>query len=378
MYGIGIMSGTSIDSVDTVLVEIKGFGLSTSLQVIGYNEYPINKDLKRRILHVIHENINLKELAVLNLEIGDYYVEACKVLLEKLDFPKEKLDYIACHGQTVLHDIGKIDNRSVTMQIGESSLLANAFNVEVINDFRIMDLINNGQGAPLVPYSEYILYAKDNENICLNNLGGISNVTLLVGTDLNRVRAFDTGPANMMINYATSYFYDEEFVQGGNHCANGVVDNELLSELMSNKFISKEPPKSTGRIDFGEEYTEKIIQKYHHLNPDDIIATFTMFVAKSIKINYEQFILRDTNINKIILGGGGVLNRSLVKMIKDQFKGIEVLTQEDIGFDSNSKEAVAFAILGNETIHNNPSNVLGATGASKQVVLGKITPVKKE
>lgn len=377
MYGIGIMSGTSLDGVDTVLVEIENHGINTKLKVIEYNEYPMPASTRMKIKQVCDEkNSHVDLICSLNFEIGYLFVEAVKRLLEKANFNSSQLDFIATHGQTIYHiPFQRDDLISSTLQIGEPAILAYEFNTTVISNFRVMDMAAKGQGAPLVPYSEYILYSEKGKNIALQNIGGIGNVTLLnEDLDIDHIEAFDTGPGNMMINEACRLLYNQPFDHDGYHASQGHIIDEMLEELMNHPYMNKLPPKSTGREEFGENYVKELIEKYNGYDKNDYIKTFTYFTAKSIEYHYRRDIMSKCHLDKVIVGGGGSHNQTLMKMIKALLYDIEVYTQDEIGYSSDAKEAIAFAILGNETLHQHFSNVKSATGAMHNVVLGNITP----
>lgn len=377
MYGIGIMSGTSLDGVDTVLVEIENHGINTKLKVIEYNEYPMPASTRMKIKQVCDEkNSHVDLICSLNFEIGYLFVEAVKRLLEKANFNSSQLDFIATHGQTIYHiPFQRDDLISSTLQIGEPAILAYEFNTTVISNFRVMDMAAKGQGAPLVPYSEYILYSEKGKNIALQNIGGIGNVTLLnEDLDIDHIEAFDTGPGNMMINEACRLLYNQPFDHDGYHASQGHIIDEMLEELMNHPYMNKLPPKSTGREEFGENYVKELIEKYNGYDKNDYIKTFTYFTAKSIEYHYRRDIMSKCHLYKVIVGGGGSHNQTLMKMIKALLYDIEVYTQDEIGYSSDAKEAIAFAILGNETLHQHFSNVKSATGAMHNVVLGNITP----
>lgn len=377
MYGIGIMSGTSLDGVDTVLVEIENYGINTKLKVIEYNEYPIPASTRMKIKQVCDEkNSHVDLICSLNFEIGYLFVEAVKRLLEKANFNSSQLDFIATHGQTIYHIPFQRDNLiPSTLQIGEPAILAYEFNTTVISNFRVMDMAAKGQGAPLVPYSEYILYSEKGKNIALQNIGGIGNVTLLnEDLDIDHIEAFDTGPGNMMINEACRLLYNQPFDHDGYHASQGHIIDEMLEELMNHPYMNKLPPKSTGREEFGENYVKELIEKYNGYDKNDYIKTFTYFTAKSIEYHYRRDIMSKCHLDKVIVGGGGSHNQTLMKMIKALLYDIEVYTQDEIGYSSDAKEAIAFVILGNETLHQHFSNVKSATGAKHNVVLGNITP----
>lgn len=376
MYAIGIMSGTSMDGIDTVLVDIDGFHIETKVKVIGYNEYPMPLDMKEKIKKACDEKEScVDEICSLNFELGYLFVEAVKTLLKKCHISQEDISFIATHGQTIYHiPFSKNHLLPSTMQIGEPAVLAYELNTTVVSDFRVMDMAAGGQGAPLVPYSEYLLYSEPHQNIALQNIGGIGNVTLLVGQDIDAIQAFDTGPGNMMINEACRQLYHLEYDNQGKIAAKGHIIDELLDMLMHHPYMRKKPPKSTGREDFGENYVQHLLYCYKHEKAEDIVATLTYFTAKSIAYHYQRDILPYHSLDWVVIGGGGSHNLTLVNMIRQELSPIPVYTQDEMGYSSDAKEAIAFVIMGNETLHHHFSNVKSATGAKDYVVLGNITP----
>ncbi|MFR7591640.1 MAG: anhydro-N-acetylmuramic acid kinase AnmK [Longibaculum sp.] len=377
MYGIGIMSGTSLDGIDTVLVEIHGYGQNTKLNVIAYNEFPLQEELVEKIKKACSlEHSHSDLICSLNFELGYTFVEAVKALLQKANFPLDKVDYIASHGQTIFHIPEEKDGlQRSTLQIGEAAILAYELQTTVISNFRVMDMAAGGQGAPLVPYSEYILYSQPHKNIVLQNIGGIGNLTFLNGSlNIDDIFAFDTGPGNMMINEACHILYGLPYDDLGKIAKKGRVIDELLEELMNHPYMQKQPPKSTGREDFGEFFVKDILKRYNQHKKEDIITTFTMFTAKSISFHYQRDILTKYSIDEVLIGGGGSHNNTLIQFIKDELSPIPVYTQDEKGYSSDAKEAIAFAILGNETLNRHYSNVKSSTGASQYVILGQITP----
>lgn len=376
MLAVGLMSGTSLDGIDAALVEIKGSGINTKVNLLEFETFKIPSEIKNEIKKACLEDKSSVDLICsLNFKLGNLFADAVIDILNKANIDIEQLDYIASHGQTIYH-IPKDREGLVksTLQIGEASVIAYKTNTLVISNFRVMDMAANGEGAPLVPYTEYILYSEKEKGIALQNIGGIGNVTVLPESNLiDDIFAFDTGPGNMAIDEACNILFGIPYDKDGKIASSGVVNDEMLNELMKMKYIHEKPPKTTGREDFGQRFVEKVIDKYSELKSEDIIATLTMFTAKSISYNYKKFIIPNNKLEKVIIAGGGAHNKTLIRFIKEELEGVEVLIQEDLGFSSDAKEAIAFAVLGNETLNNNFSNVPSATGANEKVILGQIT-----
>ena len=377
MYAIGIMSGTSLDGVDAALVEIEGRGVDTKVRLVGFTTTEIPESIKNEIKQAVKPATGKVDLLCsLNFKLGYLFADATKAVCREADFPMEKVDFIASHGQTVWH-IPKPDGvfaRS-TLQIGEPAVIAYETGVKVVSNFRTMDVAAGGEGAPLVPYSEFVLYSSAGENVALQNIGGIGNVTLLPSSgNMADVFAFDTGPGNMIIDEMMQRLYSRPYDEGGQVAASGEVNQQMLTELMSHPYISMPLPKSTGREMFGEQFTVGLLEKWGALSSADLIATATAFTASTIAEAYRRFIIPKWPISRTVLGGGGAHNATLRRMLADELPDVEVTTQDEIGLSSDAKEAIAFAVMGNETLHGYPSNVCSATGASRHVILGNITP----
>lgn len=377
MLAIGLMSGTSLDGVDAALCEINGQGRNTEIKLLDFKTYEIEPELKEEIRCVIRNEVPTTDLiSSLNFKLGRLFSDAVRDLLCRNDLSGEDLAFVASHGQTIYH-IPKDTDRLVksTLQIGEPAVIAYDNHVDVISNFRTMDMAAGGEGAPLVPLSEIILYGQKDKTIALQNIGGIGNVTVIPkGQREEEVFAFDTGPGNMVIDEAMKLLYDRPYDRGGETALSGMVDEKLLDSLLNHPYLVMNLPKSTGREDFGEQYTQKVIEANTSMKREDLIATLTMFTARTISESYRRFIMKQYALDNVILGGGGAHNKALVSYLKELLPDMEVVTQEEVGLSSDAKEAIAFVILGNETYNRQYGNVVGATGAKEHVILGNITP----
>nr|QHV04299.1 anhydro-N-acetylmuramic acid kinase [Bacillus cereus] len=378
MYVAGVMSGTSLDGIDVALVHIDGSGVDSKVELIHFTTVPFCNDMKNDIQQALSiENSNVQLICSLNFKLGLRFANAVKKVCKEANFPLRQLDLIGSHGQTIYHqpqqDGGMIPS---TLQIGEPAIIAYETNTTVISNFRTMDMAAGGQGAPLVPYSEIILYRHQTKNRLLQNIGGIGNVTVIPSQLSEKsVIAFDTGPGNMVIDEVCQRLFQLSYDQNGNIAKQGVVVEEVLTYCMNHPFLKMNPPKSTGREQFGEEFVSELLKRFEKHSKENILTTVTRFTASSIVYHYKEFILPYYEIDEVILGGGGSYNDTLVEMIRHGLKEEKcaLFLQEDIGYSSEAKEAIAFAILANETYHRNPSNVPSATGAKESVVLGNIT-----
>lgn len=378
MYVAGVMSGTSLDGIDVALVHIDGSGVDSKVELIHFTTVPFCNDMKNDIQQALSiENSNVQLICSLNFKLGLRFANAVKEVCKEANFPLRQLDLIGSHGQTIYHqpqqDGGMIPS---TLQIGEPAIIAYETNTTVISNFRTMDMAAGGQGAPLVPYSEIILYRHQTKNRLLQNIGGIGNLTVIPSQLSEKsVIAFDTGPGNMVMDEVCQRLFQLSYDQNGNIAKQGVVVEEVLTYCMNHPFLKMNPPKSTGREQFGEEFVSELLKRFEKHSKENILTTVTRFTASSIVYHYKEFILPYYEIDEVILGGGGSYNDTLVEMIRHGLKEEKcaLFLQEDIGYSSEAKEAIAFAILANETYHRNPSNVPSATGAKESVVLGNIT-----
>ena len=376
MLAVGLMSGTSLDGVDTVLCEISGQDESTKVKQLYFKTYDIPESLRTKIRKCCsRELIPVDLICSLNFELGYLFADAVKSLCKDANVKLEDLSFIASHGQTIFHIPKAYDDYvPSTLQIGEAAIIANECKTKVISNFRVMDMAVGGEGAPLVPYSETLLYSEEDQAVALQNIGGIGNVTVLPKKgDTKKVIAFDTGPGNMMIDEAVRTFYGKKYDTDGYYARQGNLIPSLAAELKEHPYFNLEIPKTTGREMFGEHFTKSILEKYHSCEPNDLIHTFTWFTAYSIAYHYKKYLISEYGLKKCIIGGGGAYNSYLLELIRNEIPEVTVMTQEEHGFSSEAKEALAFVILGNQTYHRSPSNVPSATGAKKSVILGQIT-----
>ncbi|MCF7925048.1 MAG: anhydro-N-acetylmuramic acid kinase [Candidatus Izimaplasma sp.] len=375
---IGIMSGTSLDGIDAVLAEITGSFKQTNIKMLKALTFSYHKSLKHKIKTFLEsQTLSLSDICSVNFELAYQYAACVKKLCKESKISLKDIDYIASHGQTLYHINDESQTHiSSTLQLGDGSVLANLTNVTVISNFRSADIACDGKGAPLVPYADYVLFSHPKKTRLMQNIGGIANVTVLKQNGrLEDVIAFDNGPGNMMIDYAMTQLFNQPYDNFGQIAKQGNLSEKMLSALMCNPYFDKHPPKSTGRELFGDHVTQNILNQYQHINPEDIITTLTHFTAKTIANSYQTFI--DDDIDEVIVSGGGAYNKTLLALIQSYTKIKKVFTLEALDMSSDYKEALAFIILGNETLQHKPSNVPNATGAKKHTILGQISPVYK-
>jgi anhydro-N-acetylmuramic acid kinase len=377
---IGLMSGTSLDGVDAVLTQITGNGVDTKIKQLGFITYPFPKEMKKLILRNAELNGgNVTDICKLNFLVARVYVDAIKKLCQENKLPLRKIDLIGSHGQTI-HHLPKKEklfdyDTSSTLQIGDPSVIAKLTGILTIGDFRVADVALGGEGAPLVPYFDYIVFHSNKKNRALLNIGGISNITVLDKKGkVDDVIAFDTGPGNMLIDYLTKKYFDKDYDKDGKIARRGKIITELFNYLKQNDFfIERRPPKSTGREYYGKEFLSSLIKKFKKISHEDIIRTVTLFTAYGIYRNYEKFVKKETEISELFISGGGARNLKLVDDLKNYFgKKVKVKNVESLGISSDAKEAICFAVLANETISENETNIPRVTGASRKTILGKI------
>jgi len=367
----GLMSGTSADGVDVAVIDFDGRGV----RVVGFDMVRYSKKIRESIFKLFDPATSrVDEICRMNFFIGELFAEALITVCRKKKIKLDSIDLIGSHGQTIYHIPAK--PRS-TLQIGEPSVIAERTGIMTVADFRPRDIAAGGQGAPLVPYADWILFGDKRKTRALQNIGGIANVTFLpAGGGIGDILAFDTGPGNMIMDRLTSLITDhrQTYDAGGKLAARGRVLPSLLNQWMRKRYFKQKPPKSTGRELFGVQFTDEIYRQGREKGIDvcDLLATATAFTARSIGEAYRRFLPR--KVDEMILCGGGAWNLTLVEMLKNELPGTKVLNMSDFGINPDAKEAVSFGILAYATVHGMANNVPGATGAGKTVVLGKVIP----
>jgi anhydro-N-acetylmuramic acid kinase len=374
----GLMSGTSVDGVDVAVVDIT----KQKVKLCAFDVFPYPNALRKEILRLCNiESARLDNVCHYNFVLGKVFADAIVKLCNKSGIPLDSIDLLGSHGQTIYHNPrGKRYSKKTirsTLQIGEPSLIAQRTGVTTVADFRPRDMAAGGEGAPLVPYADYILFGRNRSSRAVQNIGGIANITFLPrGCKHDDIVAFDTGPGNMVIDGITRLISGNKrrFDSSGKMAARGTVNKRLLDEMLRHPFLRRRPPKSTGREEFGISFAQKIYKQAVEkgIANADIVATVTAFTAKSIAQAYSQFL--PTIPDEIILCGGGSRNDTLVEMLSSELPDAKMRSTDDFGISVDAKEAVSFAILAWATIKGLTNNVPGVTGAERPVVMGKIIP----
>lgn len=374
---IGLISGTSLDGVDAALVQIRGAGLATELQLRHFRSFPYPEGLREELLELSTAGKGrVDQLCRMNVLLGEIFADAALQLLASAGVSAGEVDLIGSHGQTV-HHLPAPEMRygyplRATLQLGEPAVIARRSGIVTVADFRPADLAAGGEGAPLVPYFDFLVFRSTAKTRVLLNLGGIANLTLLKrNAALEEVIAFDSGPANMVIDGLMRHFFQQDCDRDGAVAASGTVSRVLLDQLLQHPYFRKAPPKSTGREAFGKAYCEALIAAAPELSPHDLVATASELTVETVWRACRDFLASEP-LDELIVGGGGVKNKVIMQRLQARFAPAAVRTSDDFGIPYDAKEAVCFAVLANETVAGNGGNVPGATGAAERVVLGKI------
>lgn len=384
----GLMSGTSVDAIDVAVVEIEGHAAETSVHQLAFESFPYPRDLRLAIFDQFKpSSSSSQEICHLDFVLGEIFAKAVLETLARNSLVAEEVDLVGTVGQTIWHDPTGVDRETTvewiphpiatrsTMAIGQSAVIAERTGIITIGDLRVADVAAGGEGAPLVAYADWALLRSPDRNRCVQNIGGIGNVTWLpAGGAASDVIAFDTGPGNMildaLIEFATKGA--EQFDRDGTVAASGTVREELLEAWLGEPYFSLEPPKTTGRERFGTHYALRLIEESPGVSHEDRMATATALTARSIADAYERFIRPRGSIDEVIISGGGALNPVLVDMIRDALPRSTILLSEDVGLNNQSKEALSIAVIANDSLAGLPTNITGATGG-RPAILGKIS-----
>lgn len=376
---VGLMSGTSLDGIDAACIQISGEFPHVRIELLGFVTHGFAPALRERIMSVC-ENGRVEDLARLDVELGDVFADAVLKVLSACALRPDEIDVVGSHGQTVCH----LPDARATLQIGQSSIIAERTGRIVVSDFRTGDMAVGGQGAPLVPFIDWLLLRDSKVHRIVQNIGGIANLTWLrAGGTLDDVRAWDTGPGNMVIDQCVRIASGghQDYDEDGIRAAQGEVDEAWLYEHLQHPFFAKPAPKSAGREEFGRAFAIQFYEEglRRKLQPNDIIATATALTARSIGGAY-QTLWKEEKLDptqcEALIAGGGAYNPTLWRMLEVQTAPIRLRRMEELSMRSDAKEAIAFALLAHAAMLGVPNTVPHATGAERAVVAGKITPPK--
>ena len=392
---IGMISGTSVDGIDVALVEIDGTGQKATIRTVGFGTVPYPQEVRDELLGLYEDQEDaVARLCSLNFVVGQCFADAAVAMCERHGVEPASLHVIGSHGQTVWHQPAEDPalplSMPSTLQIGEPSVIAADTGAPVVADFRVADMAVGGQGAPLAPYLDWAVFGDATRNRCVQNIGGIGNVTWVpAGGDRDGVIAFDTGPGNILIDALVTLLTDgaEMFDRDGAYAAQGQVDESMLHHLMDDPYLAQEPPKTTGRELYGMRLARAWVED-RELPSDaltgrddaarqsacDLIATVTAFTAESIADAYRRFL--PAMPDDVLVNGGGSRNPTLMRMLEERLGGIPVQPTDVAGIDADAKEAIAFALMAHDSLAGLPTNIPGATGAKRAVPLGKVVRIQ--
>jgi anhydro-N-acetylmuramic acid kinase len=382
---LGLMSGTSADAIDVALARISGAPPRLNAKLLNHTSINFPPQLRKEILRVAEQKpISPGDLSQLNFRLGETFAEAALAACRRFGVSPKKISLIGSHGQTIFHQgqpVPYLGRRTAsTLQIGEASIIAARTGITTIADFRPADIAQGGQGAPLVPFADYVLYRHEKLGRVSLNLGGIANITVIpANAKPSQVFAFDTGPANMLIDALVSHFTHgrQRYDKGGRLALKGQIIEDLYAELRRDPYVELPPPKSTGREYYGHAYLQRVLRlgRKYHARPNDLIRAATNFTANSIVYALRRFVLPRHKIHELIISGGGAGNALVCGLIAGWLTAdhIKILYSSRFRIPVNAKEAFAFALLAYETFHQRPSNVPSATGARRPAILGKIS-----
>lgn len=351
----GVMSGTSLDGIDVAVVDIRG----RQIRTIGFQSTPYPEATRAALLGTL----DAASISRLNFRLGELYARAVAKAVQRFG----SVALIGCHGQTIFHE-GRVN----TLQIGEAAVIAETLRVPVVSDFRSRDIAAGGEGAPLVPYVDFLLFRHPQRARIALNIGGIANITFIPpAASPEDVIAFDTGPGNMVIDALAREYTGgkQNFDRDGKIAASGTVNRKLLNVLLADPYYRRKPPKSAGREQYGADFIDRL--KRANLAFPDLIATATALTAATIVSGIRQIAPSPVDL---IVSGGGVHNSRMLAYLAAFLPGVAIASSEDYGIDPDAKEAIAFAVLAHETWHRRPANLPSATGAHHPVLLGSITP----
>jgi len=378
----GVMSGTSADGIDVAVVRIAPEKMRPKLTLLAHEHFAYPAALRSAVLAAMNaRSMATAELARLNWRLGLAYADAVRATAAK---HKLKFDLVGCHGQTLYHQAraeryaGR--NFACTWQAGEAQAIVDALGVPVASNFRPRDMLAGGQGAPLVPLLDYVLFADARRSRVLQNIGGIANLTAIpAGAPPHAVVAFDTGPGNMVIDWLAQKLFHKPFDRSGALAARGTVLEPVLVQCVRNPYFRLKPPRAAGREQFGREYAANFLAACRRISKrkEDALATATALTAATIAQSYQRFVLPRMKGSGVdfIVSGGGARNRTMMKMLAARLSllGCTLREIDEFGMPAEAKEAAAFALLAWQTWHHLPGNVPAATGASRAVVLGQVT-----
>lgn len=372
---VGLMSGTSLDGVDAALVEFGGDAeRPDSARLVAFRTEPYDAGFASRLMDAVAGRSGSRDLCDLGFELGERFSGAVLALLADAGVAASEVAAIGSHGQTIWHRPPAADRPGATLQIGESAVLAEQTEIDVVSDFRVRDVAAGGHGAPLTPLFDLLVLAESDRDRAIQNLGGMGNVTGLPrpGGEARPI-AFDTGPGVALLDAAARKLTGGRlaFDVDGQLAAEGAVIEDALAPWLADPFFAESPPRSTGRERFGDAALDPWLERFAAEKPEDLLASLTELTARSIADSYRFLGFRP---DEVLLCGGGARNPELRRRIERRLDGIPVLPLDGTGWDGDAREAAAFALLARQHVLGFPAELGWATGAPAARVLGKRTP----
>jgi anhydro-N-acetylmuramic acid kinase len=385
---LGLLSGTSADGIDVALVRISGRPPSLSAKLLNFLSVPYPQRVRRVIFRVANlESTSTEEISQLNFLLGELFADAALKACRRFRVSPRRIALLGSHGQTIFHQGFPgpfLGGRRIasTLQIGEPAVIAERTGITTIADFRPADMAAGGQGAPLVPFVDYLLYRDSRRGRVALNIGGIANLTAIpAGATPADVLAFDTGPGNMVVDALLRHFSEgrRSFDRDARMARQGLLLPALLQELLKDSYFCKRPPKSCGREQFGEPFVRKLLAWGHEnkARPEDLVHTATVLTAVTVVDALHRFVLPRSPVKQIIISGGGARNPLIAAQLAAGLPDIEIIPSASLGLPEDAKEAFAFAVLAYETWHGRPANLPRATGARHPAILGKVVHVAR-
>jgi anhydro-N-acetylmuramic acid kinase len=386
MLVLGLMSGTSADGIDVALAQIQEPKRHQTIRkLLAYTTVRMNRRVRAELLRIAEgARCTADDISQLNFRLGEEFARAAIAAAKTFRVKLRQIKLVGSHGQTLFHQGHPIPwlgaKTSSTLQIGEPAIIAARTGVPTIGDFRVADMAVGGQGAPLVPFVDWLLLRDRKISRVALNLGGIANITVLPGgRSADRaatVLAFDTGPANILIDALITHFTRgrQTYDRDARFARKGQCIAPLLDYLLSDPYLELKPPKSTGREYYGQTLVQRLLAKArrYHARPEDLVRTVSVFTALSVVDALNRFVFPRFDVAQLIVSGGGARNPLIMAQLTAALSPIEVLRSSHLGVPEDGKEAYAFALLAFETWRGRPSNLPSATGAKKPAILGKL------
>lgn len=385
---VGLMSGSSCDGIDAALVRITGCCETAAVELIEFCSVPYSREEKERIFPLHDPDAaGVDDITLMNVILGELFAAAALQVIEEAGVDKSHVALVAVWPQMVHHFPARSNPQQLLgrtfgacLQLGDLNVVAERTGITTVGSFCARDIAAGGNGAPLTGLGDYVLYRHPDRTRAVQNIGGIANVCLVpAGGKLEDVIGFDTGPGNMVIDATVRALTDgaAEFDRDGLMAAAGTPHAELVERFVADPFIQADIPKAAGRENFGEQFAAAFLRAARELelSPEDTVASATALTVEAIALNYERHLLPRMAIDEVILGGGGALNPTLVRMLDERLgDGVTVTADDDAGVPSDAREAVYMALIGHEALQGHPNNAPSVTGARGPVVMGLIAP----